>query len=57
MWTADFTLTADQECWTADALNGCLLSQPRFRWRNDDGTETTATWAAAENTNITSPLG
>jgi len=33
------------------------LSQPRFRWRNDDGTETTATWAAAENTNITSPLG
>jgi hypothetical protein len=38
-------------------IAAATLSQPRFRWRNDDGSETTATWAAAENTNITSPLG
>jgi len=29
------------------------IDQSRFRWRNDDGSETSATWAAAENTNIT----
>lgn len=28
------------------------LTQARFRWRNDDGSETTATWAAAEDTPI-----
>ena len=33
------------------------LEQKRFRWRNDDGSESTATWAAAEDTNITEPLG
>lgn len=33
------------------------LDQTKFRWRNDDGSETTATWAAAQNTNITAPLG
>ena len=41
---------------TEDAA-AVTLTQARFRWRNDDGSETTATWAAAENTNITSPLG
>lgn len=30
-------------------------SQTAFRFRNDDGSETTATWLAAENTNITQP--
>lgn len=29
------------------------LTQSRYRWRNDDGSETGATWAAAENTAIT----
>lgn len=29
------------------------LAQTRYRWRNDDGSETGATWAAAENTAIT----
>lgn len=29
------------------------LDQKHFRWRNDDGSETTATWAAAEDTNVT----
>lgn len=28
-----------------------IFEQRSFRWRNDDGTETTATWAAAENAN------
>ncbi len=40
---------------TADPVS--TLEQKRFRWRNDDGSETTATWAAAEDTNITAPLG
>ncbi len=30
-----------------------FLTQRNWRWRNDDGTETTATWKAAENTPIT----
>jgi len=29
------------------------LEQAHFRWRNDDGSETTATWAAAEDANVT----
>ncbi|KAA5537302.1 T9SS type A sorting domain-containing protein [Taibaiella lutea] len=29
------------------------LRQTKYRWRNDDGNETTATWKAAENTPIT----
>lgn len=29
------------------------LDQTKFRWRNDDGSETTATWAAAEDANVT----
>jgi hypothetical protein len=33
------------------------LDQSRFRWRNDDGSETSATWAAAENANITEDAG
>lgn len=28
------------------------LDQSHFRWRNDDGSETTATWAAAEDADI-----
>jgi hypothetical protein len=30
-----------------------FLTQSNWRWRNDDGTETTATWIAAENTTPT----
>jgi len=29
-----------------------VTKQGHFRWRNDDGSETTATWKAAQNTNI-----
>ena len=39
------------------AITPPTLTQSRFRWRNDDGSETGATWAAAENTNISAPLG
>ena len=31
------------------------LDQSHFRFRNDDGSETTATWAAAEDANVTIP--
>ena len=27
-----------------------FLTQANWRWRNDDGSETTATWKAAQNT-------
>ena len=30
-----------------------FLSQSNWRWRNDDGNETTATWKANENTSAT----
>lgn len=31
------------------------LEQARYRWRNDDGSESAATWAAAENTTLALP--
>lgn len=31
------------------------VEQEGYRWRNDDGSETTATWLAAQDTNITQP--
>lgn len=33
-----------------------LVEQEGFRWRNDDGSETTATWAQSQDTNHTQPL-
>jgi hypothetical protein len=39
--------------WTValnDAGPAPVLTQTAYRWRNDDGSETTATWLAAENT-------
>lgn len=32
--------------------SGPLTTQSHFRWRNDDGTEATATWKATEDSNI-----
>lgn len=32
------------------------VDQEGFRFRNDDGSETTATWAASQDTNVTKPL-
>jgi hypothetical protein len=31
------------------------FDRPLYRWRNDDGTETTATWVAAEGTDFNTP--
>ena len=39
--------------WREVALAAPALNQSAYRWRNDDGTETTATWRAGENTAIT----
>lgn len=40
--------------WVPGATTSALaLEQSRFRWRNDDGSETAATWAAAADTDIT----
>lgn len=33
-------------------IGGTTLTQSSFRFRNDDGSETTATWAAAQDTNF-----
>lgn len=33
------------------------FEQYGFRWRNDDGSETTATWAAAQNANSSVSAG
>jgi len=32
------------------------LRQTKYRWRNDDGNQATATWMAAENTPVTIPI-
>lgn len=32
------------------------LEQEGYRWRNDDGSETTATWKAAQDTSVTLAL-
>lgn len=33
------------------------FEQEGYRWRNDDGSETTATWAAAQDSDLTAALG
>lgn len=33
-----------------------VFDQEGFRWRNDDGDEDGATWAAAQDTNLTNPI-
>jgi len=59
-----FTGTSDTSDPTATAVDNANIfiafrevtpstNQSAFRWRNDDGSESTATWKAAENTAIT----
>jgi hypothetical protein len=36
---------------------GSILDQEGFRFRNDDGDEVNASWAASENTNLTAAAG
>lgn len=38
------------------AVGGIITSQEGFRWRNDDGNETSATWLAAQDTGSYIPL-
>lgn len=50
--------TCASENWVARAASFApavtlALEQEGFRWRNDDGSETTATWKAAQDTNVT----
>lgn len=42
----------DSNVLTGTFTTSAALDQSHFRWRNDDGSETTATWAAAEDTPI-----
>jgi hypothetical protein len=37
--------------WMIALLDSATITQQSFRWRNDDGSETTATWAAAQGSN------
>ena len=37
--------------------SAATLTQDGFRWGEDDGSESAHTWAAAEDTNLTGPLG
>lgn len=39
------------------AVGAVSLEQEGFRWRNDDGSETTATWKGAQDADITNPTG
>jgi hypothetical protein len=43
----------DSNVVTGTFTTATLLAQSHYRFRNDDGSETTATWAAAEDTNVT----
>ncbi len=55
MWGKGSTLAQTR---TADAIAGTwtyTLDQNAFRARNDDGSETTATWVASQSTNPTAP--
>jgi hypothetical protein len=47
---------ATAQSWEGGSLVTATVEQEGFRWRNDDGSETTATWAAAQDANLTAPL-
>ena len=50
--TANLSFSAAATVTVFDDTGGVTVVQAAYRWRNDDGTQTTATWAAAENTDI-----
>lgn len=54
-WTIGTSATwwAHVATFKAGAAVGISLDQEGFRWRNDDGSEATATWKAAQDTNVT----
>jgi hypothetical protein len=51
-WTPGTSQGAQMYMVALSAGGAPTLDQTHFRWRNDDGSETTATWAAAEDTPI-----
>lgn len=52
------TLTAASvDNWEGGDLVGVTFEQEGYRWRADDGSETTATWLATQDTNITRAPG
>lgn len=57
--TVGWTLGASRG-WSAQAVSyetdSYHVEQEGFRFRNDDGSETTATWLAAQDTDVTQPL-
>lgn len=58
-------LTSDEKTYLYNGGNGRtysdlatpVITQTHYRWRNDDGSETTATWAAAEDTEMSAAQG
>ena len=53
-WTSGSDLYSQ---WIDYAAAGATLEQEGFRFRKDDGDETTATWDAAQDANIQAPAG
>jgi|GEM_PF-2898654 len=55
-----FELASNQAGWAAYLVrvpgDSLSIDQQAFRFRNDDGSESTATWLAAENAHITQPM-
>lgn len=43
--------------WIGAVAGVMTVEQEGFRFRNDDGSETTATWQAAQDTNVSGPSG
>lgn len=54
--SADFNVYNTEISIYAEYTPSSTTDQLKFRFRNDDGSETTASWKAAENAHITSPL-
>lgn len=58
--TSTLSTSSNWHCLCAtfkEAAVALLLEQEGYRWRNDDGSETTATWKAAQDTSMTAPTG
>ena len=53
MMMAGIFMTALVGASTTAQAGGPVYFQDAYRWRNDDGNETSATWKAAENVPIT----
>lgn len=52
-FTFSFTAAADDVAMATVAITDALVSQDTWRWRNDDGSESAATWVAAAGADAT----